>query len=87
MKTSLHPSIQRISTPSTQGDPKNILQRSTLSAETATHSTGTASQTQAESEETDLSTPQVDLDELARRVYLDIKRKLALEWERNRQRG
>jgi hypothetical protein len=28
----------------------------------------------------------VDVDELARRVYAEIKRRLSVEWERTRQR-
>jgi hypothetical protein len=42
--------------------------------------------TEAETDDKESEPSQVDVDELARRVYSDIKRRLGVEWERVRGR-
>ncbi len=55
----------------------------TAQAPTTTETTGSSPEAEAESE-TSAETAEPDVDELARRVYSEIKRKLSVEWERMR---
>lgn len=74
---------------SLQTHPGNLVQTSPDRGDsTAGSATDRATTQNSEQTETpQRSEPLLDLDELANRVYLDIKRKLAVEWERSRHRG
>jgi hypothetical protein len=66
---------------------KTTLQKTPVLSATVTNPPMTSQTSQDTQRESNQPSPEIDLDELARRVFLDLKRKLAVEWERSRGRG
>jgi hypothetical protein len=69
-----------------QTDGQPILIQRTAEALTAPLSTPETKDTNEDTEEKKPGEADVDIDELARRVYSDLRRRLVVEWERRRGR-
>lgn len=82
------PVVQRVAAPGSAAEAGSLIQREPEEEQAETAATGSVT---TESVATEAETapetpaPRIDVDDLARRVYAEIKRRLSTEWERARR--